>query len=381
MSDELVIVPSGDGDNFVPLARTKTGRLFRKHLLNLGNLRHPTTGKNIAVDEKFAAKLQENFKAGYCDIVQVPLANDKNEHTEDPTRNIGEVVDIEVADKKVYAILDVRDEKHADKLGKTLLGASAMMHLDYTDTTTGKKVGPTLLHACVTNRPYVTGLEDYKEIVNATSDSSEGAVMLTTDDADDVVEVESPSTEENDMTDAPKTVETPVKPSLEEMLTALKNDHNIDVEALRAQAAEKDAAAALSKTLVDALTNAGVVKHANTENSDSVSTDDVVAGIADLAKDNVALTNRVQALEKENAENEIDALIKSGHIIPAKKAQYIELRLTNPSMFAALLPEEPLIKLNNEQGAGKDDDKAHKLDVDAEITRLTAMWNDTATTK
>src|ERR1700759_4581691 len=123
MSDELVIVPS-DGDGYVNLARTKTGRLFRKHLLNKGPLRHPKTGETINVDDAFIAKLKKNFDDKICDIVQVPLANDKNEHTEDPNRNIGEVVHIEVNGDKVYAVMDIRDPEHAAKLGKTYLGAS-----------------------------------------------------------------------------------------------------------------------------------------------------------------------------------------------------------------------------------------------------------------
>src|ERR1044072_4503734 len=194
MADELVIVPS-DGDGYVELARTKQGRLFRKHILNKGPLLHPTTGATISIDDKFVSTLTKNFNDGVCDIVQVPLANDKNEHSEDPMRNIGEVIGIEAKDDKVYAVIDARDAPAADKLGKTLLGASAMLHLDYTNTKTGQKVGPTLLHTCVTNRPYVTGLEDYKEIVAATSDTSQRAVLLTTAPAPaEVVEVPAPST-------------------------------------------------------------------------------------------------------------------------------------------------------------------------------------------
>ena len=79
-------------------------------------------------------------------------------------------MDIQREGDKVYTLLDIRDPAAAEKMGKTLLGASAFLHMDYTDTRTNKKVGPTLLHTCVTNRPYVTDLDDYEEVVAATAD-------------------------------------------------------------------------------------------------------------------------------------------------------------------------------------------------------------------
>lgn len=369
MSDELVIVPS-NGDGYVELARTKSGRLFRKHILNVGNLRHPKTGKPIAIDDAFVTTLTKNFRDGVCDIVQVPLANDENKHTEDPERNIGEVVDLQVADNKVYAILDVRDDKHADKLGKTYLGASAMLNLDYTDTKTGKTVGPTLLHSCVTNRPYVTGLEPYEEIVAATSDRSEEAVVLLTDDVDDVVHVETPTEKSTGMPET-KTTETP-KPSLDELFETLKHDHNIDVPALQTTAAAGTQATQLTQTLVDALTASGMVKLTAT-NDDTVSTEDVVGAVAELAQNNVTLTGRLGKLERERAEEHVQGLVDTGFIKPAKKTDMVELKLSNPSLFDAVLPDEPIVKLNAETGKTPPQDEAHVKDIDNDIARYVTL--------
>lgn len=372
MADELVIVPS-DGDGYVALARTKTGRLFRKHLLSKGNLRHPKDGSIIKVDDTFVKTLKANFDAGVCDIVQVPLADKNNAHTEDPERNVGEVVDLEVTGDKVYAVIDVRDAKHADKFGKTYLGASAMMHLDYEDKKTGKKVGPTLLHSCVTNRPYVTGLESYQEIVAATDKSDGAAVLLTTEVVEvPTVEVEAPI-EEKKMAPEPTTETTPAaKPTLEELLTALKTDHDIDVSALRAKAAEGDQAASLSQTLAKALADAGVVKLSDND-TEKVTTDTVVAAVTELAGDNVKLTDRVHNLERRDAENAVDALIKDGKVMPKQRKGFIELKLSNPSMFDELVPAEPVIKMSNESGVTPPKDEAHRKDLDAEIIRLSEL--------
>jgi hypothetical protein len=372
MADDLVIVPS-DGDGYTELTRTKTGRLFRKHLLNLGPLRHPKSGDVINVDQKFVETMQKNFQNGVCDIVQVPLANAKNEHSEDPERNIGEVVDIQLQGDKVYAVLDVRDPAHADKLGKTYLGASAMMHLDYTDTRTGEKVGPTLLHSCVTNRPYVTGLDNYEEILAATSDRSEDAAVLL---SDDTVVIEKPDNEEKEMADEAKT-ETPAKPSLDELIAALKADHGIDVSALQAKVTEGQAettkAAELSQTLVDALSKAGVVKLSNTD--DEVKTDTVVLAVQELATNNVTLTNRVNKLEKQDAQHAVDGLVSEGRILPAQAEVMVELKLSNPTMFDALVPAQPIVAMSNTVGKTAPKDADHKADMDKEIGRLVELAN------
>ncbi len=371
MGDELVIIPS-DGEGYMELARTRSGKLFRKHLLNKGPLRHPKTGAIIDVNDDFVNRLQKNFTDGVCDIVQVPLANHNNEHSEDPERNIGEVVDIEVKDDKVYAVLDIRDESHAARLGKTYLGASAMLSLDYTNTKTGEKVGPTLLHSCVTNRPYVTGLENYEEIVAATTDRSEEAAVLL---SDNTVVIEKPNAKPSEETEMPEkaATETVAKPSLEELLTTLKTEHNIDVSALQAQQAESSKQAELSRTIVDALSQAGIVKLSADNTDTGVANDTVISAVQELATTNVTLSNRVNSLEKREAEHAVDALVAEGRVLPAQRDAFVEMKLTNETMFNKLVPAQPIVKLTAEVGVNDPKADSHKLDVDAEIARFSAM--------
>lgn len=365
MGDEYVIIPS-DGDGYVGLARHRSGKLFRKHLLNKGPLRHPVTGQQIDIDDDFISKMKKNFDDRVCDIVQVPLANGKNEHSEDPTRNIGEVVDIEVTGDKVYAVIDVRDPAHADKLGKTYLGASAMLSLDYLNTKTGEKVGPTLLHSCVTNRPYVTGLDDYEEIVAATSDSSHEAVVLLTEQT----AVEETPSKETEMPTEPNT-ETPVaEPTLDELLAALKAKHNIDVSALQAQQTDTARQAELSRSIVDALTSAGIVKLTN---EDGIDTNTVATAVQEMASTNITLSNRVQSLEKREAAHEVDKLIGEGRVLPAQRDVMVEMKLSHPQMFDKVVPAQPIVKLSHEMGVNTPKDDQHKGDIEADIKRYVEM--------
>ena len=162
------IIPApGDTDGFLELGATAHGALFKKHILTLNKtFVHPKTGKPLTLGEPFWSQLKANFDRGVS-MVQVPLVGPDNKHTESPLANTGEVVGLERDGDKIVALLDIRDPQVASKLGKTLLGASAMLSLDYTDTSTGQKVGPALLHTAITNRPHLVDLEPYEPVVAA----------------------------------------------------------------------------------------------------------------------------------------------------------------------------------------------------------------------
>jgi hypothetical protein len=352
--EDKVIAPGATGE-FVELARTRQGRLFRKHILNYGDLSYPDVkGGKVHIDDKFADSLIANFSSGVCPIVQVPVADRLNRHSEDPRDNIGEVVGIEKDSKsgKIYSLIDARDEKAADALGKTMLGASAMMHLNYKDTKTQKTVGPTLLHVAITNRPYVTDLDEFGEVLAASADGSNDAVLLT----------------------APKQ-EVPM--DKEELIKALREEHGIDVAALTAKADQADEVANLTAGLRDK----GVLTLSNGE---STSADDIVGAVADLGTKYVSLSNTltevVKASATERATARVEGLIKDGKIIPAEREARVELLLSAPELFEKMIPAEPIIALSNsgqgtERGsdfiAGSQSADDNAL-IEAEIARLTS---------
>ena len=362
----IVPAPAGSGtfqpvaDVPVALARSRRvmGKLFEKHILNMGDLLHPKTGEKIRVDDTFVATMQDNFAKGYCDIVQLPLANDDNKHVETPAANLGEVVGIRKRDGKVYALLDARQD--ADKFGKTYLGASAFLSTNYTDSATGNKVGPTLLHVAVTNRPYVTGLEDYREVLAASADSTGEVVVLTA---------------------AP---EETVPMTKDELLAQLKNEHGIDVAALQAAAAQPPAAeaaalsaefmTALPAAIATALKDSGAVQLS--ADPGQVSLSDVTAAVVELATDNRGLRETVTGLQRQAAETEVDGYIGAGRLLPKTRDAAIEMALSRRDDLDAILapPDRPYVKLDQQVGlSGPDGEQRHEEDIDAEVARLTAQ--------
>ncbi len=416
--EELAVLPSHEGsfsaipDDAVELSsRAIQGHAYRKHILNKGILRHPRTGAEINIDDEFFNKLKKNFSDGICDIVQVPLADNQNAHSEDPDRNIGEIVGLEEENDKLYAIVDARRADSQEKMGKTWLGASAMLSTNYTNTKTGERVGPTLLHVLVTNRPYVTGLEDFKEIVAASNSGQDVVVFDTTvpepaeTDEDSVksafdvllstpqinvdaemwealqkkfgeklglstavqVETDEPEPIADSLIDETLQASTPIEENTmtrEELIAALLEEHGIDVEALQARAEEADKATELSNQLAEQLAETLELTDA------SVSTETLVGAIAEVAHDRAALASRVENLEAAQARHIVKGLVAEGFILPAQEDAMVKLRLSNPETFDELVPSEPLVKLSAMKGQELVSDPAkQELDIDAEISR------------
>lgn len=321
MEEDLTFVASVPrGEGYVALSRSAQGQVFKKHILTKGKLRYKD--EIIDIDDNFINTMIRNFENEVCDIVQIPLANDNNDHVENPAANLGEVIGLSFENDKLYAIQDFR--KHQEDVGKTILGASAFFSKNYKDTSTGQYMGPTLLHVAATNRPYVTKLDGFEQIVAASNSNKSNTVFLT-----------AVTQEKNEMG------------TLEEILAALKDEHGIDVADLQARVAAGDATTALSNTLKDALTNSGIVKLSN---GDAVNADDIVGAVAQIADDNVALSARLKDLETDKQRAEVRALVSSGHILPAQEEAMLEVKLTNSELFDKLIPAEPIVKLSNELG-------------------------------
>jgi hypothetical protein len=173
---QAVIIPS-EHAGYVELGSSGGAPRFRKEILRCGPLHYQ--GQQIDISPVVADQLVANFRSRVCDIVQFPLATSGNTHTEDPMANAGRVVDIAREGDGIVATIEVRKPEVAEGIRRgTVLGCSAMINLDYTDTRSGKKAGPTLLHVLATNRPHCLDLQPYQEVLAATAPGGD-VLMLT----------------------------------------------------------------------------------------------------------------------------------------------------------------------------------------------------------
>lgn len=350
--DGQVIIPASRGtEDYVELARTATGVKFRKHILTLGELIHPKTGERLNLDDAWYGKLKSNFDSGVCDIAQVPLANDENKHVEGPLSNAGEVIGIERDGNKVYTVVDIRKPEVVQGLrDRTILGASAFLHMNYTDSRTNQKVGPTLLHHCITNRPYVVGLDPYEEVVAATADGEGDFVIL--------------ASPEDDM-----------PPTKEELIAALKADHGVDVAALESAAAKGADVAGLTAALTTALQGTPAAQTLQLTGADgqTISGADLVGAIHELASLTRTQGETIDTLRLSNAEAEVDGYIDVGRVLPKQRSAFVKLAMDDRDQLAIMLPDSPVVPLSAPVGTpGRPQGEQRQVeDIDAELARLT----------
>lgn len=340
---------------------------FRKHILTLGDLHYG--GKTYRLGEEFWRQLDRNFRDGVS-LVQVPLADANNKHTEDPMRNAGEVVGLERDGDKVFTVLDIRDPEVAQRIrDRRIMGASAMLSLDYQDSRTGKRVGPALLHHCITNRPHVVGLDDYEEVVAATAGFESPVVLGYPDeDAEPVTLADEPAPEPVVLADDPAGGPEPDAPGL--LLTALG-----EVLGLAAEDIQDEVRAALCLTGGESPERvaASVVMLA-------AERDELGEKAVKLAAMNDELAADLAAEKRERAEVVVDACVGEGRLFAKTRDLAVNVYLSDgqDGLDALLSPaSEPLIELNRQAGITGEGDTAmqQQYDIDQEIRRLGEIAN------
>jgi len=159
--EKIVYQVMNSGD--VELEEKKDLSEFKKELLRTGSWKHSASKDGMLnVTKDMLKTIVKNFKDKVLDNVFVPLGHPTND---DPSSNVGEVVDLAIEDDKLMATIDVKDETIVSKIKKGLIkGISASLAENYTKKDTGEKVGTTLFHAALVGEPYIKGMGSFATI-------------------------------------------------------------------------------------------------------------------------------------------------------------------------------------------------------------------------
>jgi hypothetical protein len=168
---EIGIVPGVPGaGGYVELGASPQGRLFSKHILTINKqFLHPKTGRPITLGKQAWQQMKANFDSKrIIQAVSFPLANDRNEHTENPLAVAGTCVGLEREGDRVIATLDVRDPDVAERIADGRLRPPAPC-CTWTRRTRRRVRGPAwhLLHVCGTLRPALVDLAPYEPVLAA----------------------------------------------------------------------------------------------------------------------------------------------------------------------------------------------------------------------
>jgi hypothetical protein len=110
-----------------------------------------------------------------------------------------------------------------------------------------------------------------------------------------------------------------------------------------------------------------------------VTADVLIGAIAEAGTKIVDLSGKIDGLitdaAKTAATTEVKKLIRTGFILPVNEDDQIELKLSNPDLFARLIPTQPLVKLSQENGE-ETVDPQQDVTVTAEVDRLAKIVTD-----
>ncbi len=333
-----------------------SGNMFRKQLLRIGEWVHPNDpSKKLTITKSLIKRLIENFKKGVLDKVPVP-----DTHTRSTLANTGYVVGLEETEDGLDGILQIEDEDALGKLRKKLIpGVSVSFTENYVDKETGENVGPVLFHAALVDNPYLKGMRDFEPVALGEED----------EDAEHIPFVSPPKKEGGKQ-----------RMDKEQLITALKEEHGIDVAALSEAAGKFEQAQKDAKAAQDTLTDIQKVVGERIELSDDVSVLEGVKKLAEATKEKeteaTKLADRIEKLEKEglkrDAKDAVASLVRDGKVKPADAEIYESLYLSDKSLFENVTKTltAKVVELGERGYNGGQEPGEDEIDEQAEIDRI-----------
>jgi hypothetical protein len=144
------------------------GKVWRKQVLPLDSINYQ--GRQIKFDANYHKELVRNFRAGAYGQVPFQLADATNQHTNDPERTRGELVDLRAEPDGLYAYVNLTNPELVKNNPK--LGVSCRIVEDYTRESDGKYFGKSLQHVLGTLDPRIVDMKPWEAVALASAPAS-----------------------------------------------------------------------------------------------------------------------------------------------------------------------------------------------------------------
>jgi len=155
----------------------KTGRrTFRKQILKKGTINYQ--GTRVDFDDDFLSDCVEAFKNGAYDQVPFVLATPDNAHNMDPERYRGEIVDMELTDDGIDAIIETTKSGAKAIEDNPKLGVSARI-VQGLAKVDGRSFPRAIQHVLATMDPRLTGMQPWQPVDLAMYSGDDEVLDLT----------------------------------------------------------------------------------------------------------------------------------------------------------------------------------------------------------
>ena len=132
-----------------------SARHWRKKILPVGDVEYQ--GRTLHFTPDYLGKLADAFRSRAYDYVPFQLATTRNEHTNDPERTRGQILDLQVEDDGLYALAELTEAGEQVLRDNPMLGVSARIVENYARSD-GKFYPAAVQHVLGTLDPRVPGL-------------------------------------------------------------------------------------------------------------------------------------------------------------------------------------------------------------------------------
>ena len=288
-------------DTKVELADNEGGKYkrFKKQICQFGEYVDPNnTSKRMVLDKLFGKQLKENFDNGKYGVVAVPLGHPRNS-SELAAWNRGEMVNMELTDDGINAVIEIRDDETAKSIeNRNIPDVSMGFEDNYLDKKTGKFVGPLLKHVGLVVDPYIKGMRRFVPLAD------EVPAVLFSDSQD---------YEKEDKT----------------MTVKVKNDREFDVEVTYAVDGENKTETVAAGAEIEVPEDQAEAVKQQIADAEAPKDDDRENELSEreraLADREAALAEKEAAAAKRDAEAKFNKLLSDGKVVPAQKDAFMAL--------------------------------------------------------
>lgn len=288
-------------DTKVELADNEGGKYkrFKKQICQFGEYVDPNnTSKRMVLDKLFGKRLKENFDNGKYGVVAVPLGHPRNS-SELAAWNRGEMVNMELTDDGINAVIEIRDDETAKSIeNRNIPDVSMGFEDNYLDKKTGKFVGPLLKHVGLVVDPYIKGMRRFVPLAD------EVPAVLFSDSQD---------YEKEDKT----------------MTVKIKNDREFDVEVTYAVDGENKTETVAAGAEIEVPEDQAEAVKQQIADAEAPKDNDKENELSErekaLADREAVLAEKEAAAAKRDAEAKFNKSLSDGKVVPAQKDAFMAL--------------------------------------------------------
>lgn len=351
-------------DTKVELADNAGGKYkrFKKQICQFGEYVDPNnTSKRMVLDKLFGKRLKENFDGGKYGVVAVPLGHPRNS-SELAAWNRGEMVNMELTDDGINAVIEIRDDETAKSIeNRNIPDVSMGFEDNYLDKKTGKFVGPLLKHVGLVVDPYIKGMRRFVPLAD------EVPAVLFSDSQD---------YEKEDKT----------------MTVKIKNDREFDVEVTYAVDGENKTETVAAGAEIEVPEDQAEAVKQQIADAEAPKDNDKENELSErekaLADREAVLAEKEAAAAKRDAEAKFNKLLSDGKVVPAQKDAFMalseasstEIHLSDDetktvdTLLSEFIEASPKLNLTDEKGTdGKGNGGGDEVQLSEDEQSLTDL--------